>query len=385
MRKTLRKKRELLSPSRTVPLSQRWPQGATEMIKNSAVLGFEPWVPKHSRLFTHWNRENFALGPVSNDTEGTENYTYFGKNQKLALSELQSICEHYSLVVLDAGHTLASTLKSDESLAPPSLMIVNSADAFVDFLVSETWVEDWIALGEEDFYQHAEISPKARLEPGVLVGPGAVIGDDVVLCSGVRIGAGVVIGNSTKIGSHSVVCDGVRIGADAQIGPHCALGTPGFGIIFYPNSKSPRQRMHAGTVVVGDRVRLGAFVSVDRGVFGDTVLGAGTQVDNHVQIAHNCELGEDNVICGFVGLSGSTTVGSRTTFAGLVGTKGHVTIGSDVIIGAQSGVSGNIADGEQVKGYPPRPMAEALKIATLTTKLPELYERIKRLEKKVIT
>jgi UDP-3-O-[3-hydroxymyristoyl] glucosamine N-acyltransferase LpxD len=368
---------------RTVSLAQRWTQGWDELRKDAAEIGFEPWVPAHSRLFAEWGRDDFALGPASSDSTGNETrsrYTYVGAGKRFDAATLGALVQNFSFCVLDAKHPLAALFKADMS-APANLVICAAADAFVDWLARETWVEEWVAT--EDATKHAEISPRARLEPGVLIGPGSVIGDDVVIGAGSRIGANVRIGDGTVLGAHCAIADHVQIGEGAVLGPHVSLGTPGFGIVVYPGSRTPRQRMHTGSVSIGDRVRIGAFVAVDRGVFADTVIGADTQIDNHVQIAHNCELGEANIVCALVGLSGSTIVGSRSTFAGLVGTKGHVSIGDDVVVGAQSGISRDLRDGEQVKGYPPRPMNEALKIATLTSKLPELYERIKTLEKQL--
>lgn len=369
---------------RTVPLSERWGSGWAQLCKEALELGFEPWVPKHSRLFSDWGKKDFALGPRSwtddLSEEGlAESYVYVSPSLVVTKESLLKVLGVVSFLVLDAKHPLAPELKQESSSS--SLVIVNCADAFVDYLALETWKPLWAS---KDLVScDAQISNSAILEPGVMVGPFAVIEDGVVLKTGTRIGAHAKIGAGSVVGPYAVIEDYSVVGQSCAIGPHSVIGTPGFGILFYPNSKAPRQRVHVGSVTIGDRVRMGAYVSVDRGVFENTVVGSDTQIDNHVQIAHNCRLGEGNILCGFVVLGGSTDVGSHSTFAGLVGTKGHVSVGSKVVIGAQSGVSGDIPDGQQVKGYPPRPMAEALKIATLTTKLPDIYQRLKSLEKEV--
>jgi UDP-3-O-[3-hydroxymyristoyl] glucosamine N-acyltransferase len=131
---------------------------------------------------------------------------------------------------------------------------------------------------------------------------------------------------------------------------------------------------------LGSEVRIGALVTVDRGVFEDTTIGSQSAIDNLVQIAHNCELGAGSIICALCALAGSTTTGENVTLAGMVGTKGHLHIGEGAVVAAQSGVTKDIPPGSMVKGYPPRPMAEALEIQALTTRLPELYRRLKDLE-----
>lgn len=362
-------------------MSERWPSGWKDLLKEALDAGFEPWVPKHSRLFADWGSSRFAIGPASwvNDPieDDRASYGYVGRDTRISKTLFVDLIERYSFVVLDAKHELVQELKNEN--APRGLVICASADAFVDWLARETWIDEWIAT--EMLSAQAEISPTARLEPGVIVGPGSVIEDHVVLRVGVRIGADCRIGAGTDVGAYSVIQDHVHVGKDVSMGPHCVLGTPGLGLVRYPKETAPKLRVHVGSVLIGDRVRMGAYVSVDRGVFDNTVVGADTQIDNHVQIAHNCHLGEADVLCAFVGLAGSTDVGARTTLAGMVGSKGHLSIGSDVVVGAQSGITYDIPDGEHVKGYPVRPMPEAAKIASLTTRLPEIYTRLKNLEK----
>ena len=137
-----------------------------------------------------------------------------------------------------------------------------------------------------------------------------------------------------------------------------------------------------GGVIIEDDVEIGSNTSIDRGTVGNTVIKKGSKIDNLVQIAHNCIVGENNILCGMVGLSGSTELGRNVMIGAGSGTKGHIKIGDNCIITARTSVSKDLKPGSEVKGmYPARPLAEELKIQTLVGKLPEIYERLKKLEK----
>ena len=259
---------------------------------------------------------------------------------------------------------------------------VKHADAAMDFLLSKLVVREWVEtnphlLSQDDLKKRF---PGVICESGVVVGPNTTIAEGSVLESGVRIGSDCQIGRNTRIGAHSTLSDFTEVGDDCVFKSHVVVGGCGFGFVDYPGV-GRRTRHHVGRVVIGSRVHLGSFVAVDRGVFDDTVVEDEVVVDNLVQIAHNCRVGRGSLLCSFVGLSGSTDVGEKVTIAGMVGTKGHVRIGNNSIVAAQTGVSKDIPDGQVVKGYPPLPLQESLRIQNLMTKLPEFFDRLKKLEK----
>jgi len=285
----------------------------------------------------------------------------------------------WSIVVLDRSASL------DLSQFSQPLLLTTCAAAAVDTLQKAQWPADYAAESVSANTSPPNTSPrnsytKVKIEDNVFIGPDVEIGEGTVIEFASRIGAGVKIGKNCRIGAHSRIADYCVIGNECDFTSHVSIGGQGFGFVKYPQKKSPQPRRHLGRVIVGDRVRLGAFVAIDRGVFEDTFVGNGTAIDNIVQIAHNCRVGENNVLCSFVGLSGTTVLGDRVTIAGMVGTKGHVNVGDDVTIAAQSGVSKDIAPGQVVKGYPTKPLSEALEIQTLISKLPQIVLRIKKLE-----
>jgi UDP-3-O-[3-hydroxymyristoyl] glucosamine N-acyltransferase LpxD len=348
---------------RGIPLASIWPQ-AEALAEALRKQGFKAELPEDSplRQLQAWQAIARARG-LGQETAGPSDFAYLSK----VPSEEKDLRGWGLLLV-------------DPALRPPlahlsvPVLWTSHADAAMDFVLRKVSASEW--TGES-----ASVPAGVRVETGVVIGPECSIGEGTVLEAGVRLGARVSIGRNCRIGAHSRIGDDTEIGNECQLTGSVSLGGQGFGLVRYPGERSPRPRLHVGRVVLGARVRLGAFVAVDRAVFGETRIGSGSSVDNIVQIAHNCELGEDNVLCSFVGLSGSTQLGDRVTFAGLAGTKGHLRVGHDVTVAAQSGVSKDIPDGLAVKGYPARPLPLALRISALVDRLPELYERLRSIEK----
>ena len=138
-----------------------------------------------------------------------------------------------------------------------------------------------------------------------------------------------------------------------------------------------------GTVVIEDEVEIGANCAINRGALGETRLGRGVKMDNLVHLAHNVEVGEHSLLVAQVGVSGSTKMGKRVALAGQVGVTGHLELGDGVQVGAQSGVNHSVPPGQTVSGYPIRPQREWLQIMGHLPQLPDLYQKLKRLEKEL--
>lgn len=192
----------------------------------------------------------------------------------------------------------------------------------------------------------AVVGAGAEVAAGAWIGPGAVVGDGVSIGADSRIGAGVTLANCL-IGSRVIVHPGVRIGQD------------GFGFALTP--KGHEKVPQLGRVIVEDDVEIGANTTIDRGAGPDTVIGAGTKIDNLVQIAHNVRIGRGCIIVSQVGISGSTEIGDFVMIGGQAGLTGHLEIGSGSRIAAQSGVMRNVAPGATIGGSPAKPMRDWLK------------------------
>jgi UDP-3-O-[3-hydroxymyristoyl] glucosamine N-acyltransferase len=138
-----------------------------------------------------------------------------------------------------------------------------------------------------------------------------------------------------------------------------------------------------GNVVVGDEVEIGACTTIDRGTIGDTVIGDGTKIDNHVQIGHNVRIGKNCIICAMSGIAGSSVVEDGVTVSAQAGITDHVRVGKGATLGGRAGVTNDVLPGAVVSGFPARPHNEAKRAQILTIRLPELYERLRSLERAI--
>jgi UDP-3-O-[3-hydroxymyristoyl] glucosamine N-acyltransferase len=233
----------------------------------------------------------------------------------------------------------------------------------------------------------AKVAGSAKIADSAAIGAHAVIEDGVevgansVIAGGCKIGENSKIGNNCRLDSNVVVYHNCQIGNNVVIQANTTIGSTGFGYSFIEGSH--RLIPHNGGVVIEDFVEIGSNCCVDRAKFGDTKIGAGTKIDNLVQIAHNVVIGKNCLIAGLVGISGSCRLGDGVVLAGQVGLADNIEIGDNVIVGAQAGVINNINSGERVVGSPAINSKDAFQIAVLTKRLPKLSKQFKQLCKRV--
>jgi UDP-3-O-[3-hydroxymyristoyl] glucosamine N-acyltransferase len=213
----------------------------------------------------------------------------------------------------------------------------------------------------------------------VYIGHAVVIGRGTVLEAGSYIGDGVEIGEDAWIHANASVMPAARIGNRVVLHAGCVIGSEGFGWAFVDNRA---QRIpQIGNVVLEDDVEIGANTCIDRAQTGSTRIGAGTKVDNLVQIGHNCRIGKHCVIAALTGMAGSTVIGDYVKVAGQVGFRGHVEVGTGVTIAGQSGIWADVADGLTVSGNPARDHRERLRQEVMIRNLPKLFDRVDELER----
>jgi UDP-3-O-[3-hydroxymyristoyl] glucosamine N-acyltransferase len=239
------------------------------------------------------------------------------------------------------------------------------------------------------------IHPTAVVAPDAVVGEGASIQPHAVIASGARIGARSVIGANCYIGEQTVIGEDVLIyplvsirersvlGDRVILHSGVVIGADGFGYDFDAKKGRHVKINHTGYVQIDNDVEIGANSTVDRGRFGKTHIGEGVKIDNLVMIAHNVVVGPHSIIVSQTGISGSTELGRYVTLAGQVGLAGHLTVGDRAIITAQAGLNKDVPAGAVLSGHHAMPARESLKIEALTRRLPELVERLKALEEKL--
>ena len=217
----------------------------------------------------------------------------------------------------------------------------------------------------------------------VLLGPHVVLGRDVVLGANVRIGAGCVIGDDVTLGDDTelfanVTCyPGTVVGRRVRAHAGVVLGSDGFGYV--PDKDGHRKIPHVGRCVIGDDVEIGANTTVDRGSVDDTVVGAGTKIDNLVQVGHNVRIGARCIIMAQVGIAGSTIIEDDCVLAGQVGLAGHITLGRGARVAAQSGVDTSVEPGTTMFGTPAREHREQLRTLAALNRLARIARELEDL------
>lgn len=240
----------------------------------------------------------------------------------------------------------------------------------------------------------ARVARSAQVGDGVSVGPFAVVEAGCTLGDGCSVAAGCVLGEGASLGPHTilmprvVVYPGTRIGARCLIHAGATLGADGFG--FATSQDRHRKIPQVGRVVIEDDVEIGANSAIDRATLGETVVGAGTKIDDLVMIAHNVRLGPGCLLAAQSGIAGSSRVGAHVTFAGQAGAAGHLEIGDDCIVAAKSAVLQDLPAGSFVSGIPAtdhrrwkRAQAVAAKLPELRSEMRALRERLAALERRL--
>lgn len=232
------------------------------------------------------------------------------------------------------------------------------------------------------------IGPNTLVEEGVTIFPYVYIGEQAVIgCKsivypGTFIGDRVKIGSDTTIYANVSIYDNVSIGNNVIIHSGAVIGSDGFGFVKQTDG-THHKIPQIGTVVIEDRVEIGANVCIDRANLGQTVIRSGTKFDNLSHIAHNVVIGENSIIVAQVGISGSCTIGKNVTLAGQVGMVDHINIGDNAIVIAQSGLTQDVEANAVVSGSPAIPHPLWRKVQASLPKLPELIKTVRHLEKQI--
>lgn len=268
-----------------------------------------------------------------------------------------------------------------------SLTLIKVDDAYKAFSTLLNYYNQ-IKQNKSGIEQPSFISDSAKLGEELYIGAFSYIGENVTLGNNVKVYPNSYIGDNVTIGDNSVIYAGAKVYSDCIIGSSCTInsgsviGADGFG--FAPNEKGEYDKVpQIGNVILEDFVDVGANVTIDRATLGSTIIRRGVKLDNHIQIAHNVEVGKNTVIAAQTGVAGSTKIGENCQIGGQVGIAGHLTLGNNIRIQAQSGIGRNIKDGETLQGSPALGYSDYNKSYVYFKNLPKLAKSINQLEKKI--
>lgn len=299
----------------------------------------------------HGDPDSRILGLCSLEAP-REGYVTFARVKSPSALNTILAAQKCSALVISNKHPLPSDLPGKMALltAPdPYSAFLKLVPLFYEAQVWPVGIHATAAVAST-----AKIGADVFIGPGCTVGENVIIGNNVVLTSNVTLYENVEIGHRTTIHAGVSVRELCRIGEDCTIHNNAVIGVDGFGYV--PNAEGELVKVpQVGRVIIENRVEIGANACIDRGAFGDTIIGRGTKIDNLAQIGHNVVMGANVVICGQVGIAGSVIIGDHVVLGGQAGVGDHVRIASGCRVAAQSGVTTNLTERGDYAGFPAVP------------------------------
>jgi UDP-3-O-[3-hydroxymyristoyl] glucosamine N-acyltransferase len=282
---------------------------------------------------------------------------------------------------------IAQDAPADQKAGPLRMAALRSANPYLDFAraIELFHPAQQFAAG---IHATAVVAKSAKIGAGAHIGPycfvdeNVEIGRNAVLHSFVAIYRDARIGDDFFAHSHACVREACRIGNRVLLQNGVVVGSDGYGFARQSDGRWYKMRQ-AGITVIDDDVEIQAHSAIDRATIGETHIARGTKIDNLVQVGHACKVGEDTLLCGQVGLAGTTRVGNRCILAGQVGAAGHLTIGDGATLTAQSGVPNDVPPGAVYSGYPAMDNLAWRKSIAVFNRLPELQRELRELRDEV--
>ncbi|MCA1756057.1 MAG: UDP-3-O-(3-hydroxymyristoyl)glucosamine N-acyltransferase [Bacteroidales bacterium] len=292
----------------------------------------------------------------------------------------------YEKYIYTTGSSVVLVNKSFAPAATVSAVLIRVDNAYEAFASLLTLYQNSLPV-RKGISDRAFIEDSAVIGKDVYIGPFVYIGENVQIGDGCSVYSHVSVENGSIVGDGCTLYNGVKIYHDCVIGRDCiihagsVIGSDGFG--FAPQSDNDYKKIpQIGNVILEERVEIGANTVIDRATMGSTVIKKGVKLDNLIQIAHNVEVGENSVMAAQTGVAGSTKIGPNCMFGGQVGITGHITVAAGTKAAAQTGISGPIKkEGSTLYGSPAFDFRDYQKSYIIFRKLPELKERIEKIEK----
>ncbi len=270
---------------------------------------------------------------------------------------------------------------------PISTTLIRVEDPYAGLASLLRLVDQQMNPKREGIDSQAIIDPSAKIGEKCYIASHVTIEADVIIEDGVQIYPNTFIGRGSHIGANSLIYSNVSIYYATEIGRNCVvhsgavIGADGFG--FAPTFSGYEKIPQIGSVILEDNVEIGANTCVDRAAIGHTIIRQGTKLDNLVQIAHNCDIGANNVLAGQVGIAGSSKTGAWCQLGGQVGIAGHLTLGERVKLSAKTGVISDVASDSVLFGVPATDTRQAMRQVALIRRLGSLFDEVKALKKEL--
>ena len=335
--------------------------------------------------FTAKQIADFIGGRVEgNENASVHTFAKIEEGQAGAISFLSNPkYTHYLYETLSSIVLVNEDLELEQEVKPTLIRVKNAYEAVAKLLqLYESMKPKKTGIDPLAF-----VSPKATLGKDVYVGAFACIGDGAVVGDGSQIYPHVVIGDGVKMGDKCLIYpnvtiyQGCKLGNNVTIHAGSVIGADGFG--FAPNAEGYDKIPQIGIVIIEDNVEIGANTCVDRSTMGATIIRKGVKLDNLIQVAHNCEVGENTVMSAQVGMAGSTKIGSWCMVGGQAGFAGHIQVADKTFVGAQCGVISNTKGNEQLIGSPAMDPKVFFKAQAVMKKLPDIYRELGALRKEI--
>jgi UDP-3-O-[3-hydroxymyristoyl] glucosamine N-acyltransferase len=316
-----------------------------------------------------------------------DNLSTLEKAKKGSISFLSNPKYEYQIYKTRASAVIVKN--NFEPTKPLKTTLIKVKDPYVGFTVLLEEYDKLVSYQKEGIEEPSFLGENSVTGSGIYRGAFSYIGQNVNIGQNVKIFPHVYVGDDVQIGDNTIVYPGVKIYANVKIGSNChihagaIIGSDGFG--YAPQKDGTYKKIpQLGNVILGDNVDIGSNTVIDCATLESTIVKEGAKLDNLIQIAHNVVIGENTVIAGQAGISGSTRIGRNCVLAGQVGIAGHIEIGDKVTIGAQAGITKSFTEpGTVLLGSPAIPVGEFRRAFAIYKKLPEFHERMLRMEEKV--
>ena len=312
----------------------------------------------------------YRLSKIEEGTEGSITFLSNPKYQNFIYSTQATIT------------IVNSTFEPENQLTTTLIKVEDAYTSFSKLLEYYNQVK----LMKSGIEQPSFISENVTYGENLYLGSFCYLGKNVTIGNHVKIYPNTFVGDNVTIGNNTHLFSGVHIYSESVIGSNCCIhsgaiiGSDGFG--FAPNSDGTFTKIpQIGNVILEDDVDVGSCTTIDRATMGSTIIRKGVKLDNHIQIAHNVEIGENTVIAAQTGVAGSTKIGKNCMIGGQVGIAGHITIGDNVRVQAQSGVGKNIKNGEVLQGSPSFNYNDYSKSYVHFRNLPKIVTELEELKK----